>query len=123
MPPGLKEHYITVTTAQKPLILFHLIRSRMLKRVLVFTKSAKSTERLVKLLEELESEYCRLKPEAEWYSKSKRKEAVMRAFSSHLSSGERKGTLVDFGRQCFDMYVLIYLHWVKLSSERILSDS
>ena len=97
MPAGLKEHYITTSTARKPLVFFHLVLSREISNALVFTKSANSTARLVKLLEFLEETYHETRP--------KTKRSVIQAYSSDLSPSERRSILDRFKKQEIDMCV------------------
>lgn len=98
MPAGLKEYYITTSTMQKPLVFFHLIRSREIKNALVFTKSANSTSRLEKLFQYLEEAYCNMKPGS--------RKSIIQAYSSDLAPSERKTILERFKKQEIDMYVL-----------------
>ncbi|TFY55761.1 hypothetical protein EVG20_g9201 [Dentipellis fragilis] len=51
MPASLKEHMIVCESSQKPLVLFHLVQTHGVRNALVFTKSAESTQRLVRLFE------------------------------------------------------------------------
>ncbi|EJD06978.1 DEAD-domain-containing protein [Fomitiporia mediterranea MF3/22] len=100
MPPSLKEHYITTPTARKPLILFHLLHNRGISNALVFTKSAESTARLVKLLEYFEVAYLALSDTV-----NPPKRIVAQAYSSDLPSGERKNVLEKFKKQEIDILV------------------
>lgn len=72
---------------QKPLMLFHLIHVHGVKNALVFTKSAESTARLVRLLEFI----------GEAIGESGR--VYVRAFSSDLTAGERAHLLENFKNQ------------------------
>ncbi|KAI5835129.1 DEAD-domain-containing protein [Schizophyllum commune Tattone D] len=51
MPEGLTEHMAVCDPADKPLVFFHLITTHGIRNALVFTKSAESTTRLVRLFE------------------------------------------------------------------------
>ena len=46
---------IVCETAQKPLILFHLIHAHGVRNAIIFTKSAESTTRLVQLFQFFEA--------------------------------------------------------------------
>ena len=96
MPAGLKEHYITTSTSRKPLILFYLVHKRDVTNALVFTKSAESTARLVKLFEYFEEAYSSS-------LKTQTKRIVAQAYSSDLAPGERKSILDRFKKQETDM--------------------
>ncbi|KAF5366978.1 hypothetical protein D9758_003963 [Tetrapyrgos nigripes] len=89
MPATLKEHMIVCETSQKPLIFFHLVHSHNVVNALVFTKSAESTSRLVKLLEFVENSFA----------DSTRKPVTVRAYSSDLGAAERKSILDSFKAQ------------------------
>lgn len=95
MPSGLKEHYIATSTARKPLVFFYLIHSRLISNALVFTKSASSTARLVKLFEYLEEVHLVSHPSS--------KRTAIQAYSSDLSPGERRIILEKFKKQEIDM--------------------
>ncbi|KAJ8462924.1 hypothetical protein ONZ45_g17762 [Pleurotus djamor] len=92
MPTSLSEHYIVCPSSQKPLVLFHLVRSQQVTNALVFTKSAESTTRLVRLFNFLE--------EAD---KSKTP-MVICAYSSDLPASERRAILEKFKAQEIQMY-------------------
>jgi ATP-dependent RNA helicase DDX51/DBP6 len=106
MPAGLREHYAVASGTQKPLVLFWLLRARGLnrQRVLVFTKSAESTARLVRLLELLgQSVPAVNEPETaiETESKIETTGAVstsVKAYSSDLPPTERRAVLEGFKR-------------------------
>ncbi|KDQ19346.1 hypothetical protein BOTBODRAFT_62759 [Botryobasidium botryosum FD-172 SS1] len=88
MPATLTEHMIVCQTIQKPLMLFYLVHTHSVTNALVFTKSAESTTRLVRLFEFFEHA---------WASKEGgRKPVVARAYSSDLSNAERKSILEKF---------------------------
>lgn len=81
-----KEHMIVCNSSQKPLVLFYLVRVRQVYSALVFTKSAESTTRLVKLFELLE----------ENSSTTESKKLTVRSYSSDLPPSERKSILEQF---------------------------
>ncbi|KAI1797370.1 DEAD-domain-containing protein [Ganoderma leucocontextum] len=95
MPATLTEHMIVCESSVKPLMLFHLVHTRSVTNALVFTKSAESTTRLVRLFEFFESAH----------KESRSKSVVARAYSSDLAPGERKSILEQFKNQ--DIQVLI----------------
>ncbi|KAL5525610.1 hypothetical protein ACEPAG_6946 [Sanghuangporus baumii] len=101
MPAGLKEHYIATSTSRKPLILFHLVHKRDVTNALVFTKSAESTARLVKLFEYFEEAYF---GSLEIQS-TERRRIIAQAYSSDLPPGERKNILERFKKQEIDILV------------------
>ncbi|EEB08331.2 ATP-dependent RNA helicase Dbp6 [Schizosaccharomyces japonicus yFS275] len=53
LPAALQEHHVGVT-AEKPLLLYHLLRTQQLQNTLCFTKSNESAARLYRLLELLD---------------------------------------------------------------------
>jgi len=91
MPSTLTERMIISTSLQKPLMFFHLVHSHQVNNTLVFTKSAESTTRLVRLLETMfesaRSGNVGINP------------LVVRAYSSDLSANERKIILEQFKNQ------------------------
>ena len=87
---------VVCESSVKPLILFHLVHARSVTNALVFTKSAESTARLVRLFEFFESALS---------GSSQTKEIVARAYSSDLAPGERKAILEQFRNQDIQMYV------------------
>ncbi|KAF8972121.1 P-loop containing nucleoside triphosphate hydrolase protein [Flammula alnicola] len=90
MPSTLKEHMIVSESTQKPLIFFHLVHAFNVTNALVFTKSAESTTRLVRLFDFFEAERARnlnLTP------------LVVRSYSSDLPVNERKTILEQFKNQ------------------------
>ncbi|KAL5526408.1 DBP6 [Sanghuangporus sanghuang] len=101
MPAGLKEHYITTSTSRKPLILFHLVHKRDITNALVFTKSAESTARLVKLFEYFEEAYFGSLE----IQHTERRRIIAQAYSSDLPPGERKNILERFKKQETDILV------------------
>lgn len=78
------------TSLQKPLAFFHLVHCRQVNNALVFTKSAESTTRLVRLFELFESART---GDLEVNS------LVVRAYSSDLPAHERKTILEQFKNQ------------------------
>ena len=85
-----QEHMLVCSPADKPLMLFHLVHAHDVVNALVFTKSAESTARLVKLFEFFEAA-----PHAERQGTA----VVARAYSSDLSPSERKSILEQFKNQ------------------------
>jgi ATP-dependent RNA helicase DDX51/DBP6 len=83
-------------TMRKPLMLFNLIHSHSVINALVFTKSAESTFRLVRLLELFEKARLSEGPNA-------RKAVIVRAYSSDLSPSERKNLLQQFKNSEVDL--------------------
>ena len=75
----------------KPLMLFHLVHSREVTNALVFTKSAESTTRLVRLFEFFEA--------ANQQQGAGGTPIVACAYSSDLAPGERKSILDRFKNQ------------------------
>jgi len=90
---------IVCESIQKPLVLFHLIHSHNVTNALVFTKSADSTSRLVRLLELFEK--ARLSESSE--ESTHGKAVVARAYSSDLSPSERKNLLLQFKNEEVDL--------------------
>lgn len=88
---------IVCDASRKPLMLLHLVHSRGVKNALVFTKSADSTVRLVKLVQFFED--ARTKAA----SLVDQKPVVIKAYSSDLTAGERKTILESFKAQEIDM--------------------
>lgn len=79
-------------------MLFYLIRSLGVTNALVFTKSAESTTRLVRLFELMQSDEGR-------EGNAPLPPLVMKAYSSDLSPGDRRAILEDFKAQKIQMYV------------------
>ncbi|KAL1724352.1 P-loop containing nucleoside triphosphate hydrolase protein [Schizophyllum commune] len=90
MPEGLTEHMAVCDPADKPLVFFHLITTHGIRNALVFTKSAESTTRLVRLFEFFE------KARAEGDS---RPVTAGGAYSSDLGGAERRAILEKFRKQ------------------------
>lgn len=79
--------------SQKPLILFYLAHVHQVRNALVFTKSAESTTRLVKLFELFE----------ENSPMTGDKKLTIRPYSSDLPPSERKSILEQFKERKIDM--------------------
>ena len=88
-----QEHYLVCESSQKPLHLFHLVHELGVRNALVFTKSAESTTRLVKLFEFFES--SRLTSSTSVISAC--------AYSSDLPANERKAILEKFKNEELQM--------------------
>ncbi|PPR03678.1 hypothetical protein CVT24_007799 [Panaeolus cyanescens] len=86
MPETLSEHMVVVESSKKPLVFFYLVHNRDVTNALVFTKSAESTSRLVRLFEFFE----------EARSDKGLSPLVVRAYSSDLPNHERKAILEQF---------------------------
>ncbi|EGN99137.1 hypothetical protein SERLA73DRAFT_54272, partial [Serpula lacrymans var. lacrymans S7.3] len=86
MPATLREHMIVCASSEKPLVLFDLVQRHKVRNGLVFTKSAESTARLVRLFELFEKAVAG----------EGRLGVVAKAYSSDLSVGERRGILEKF---------------------------
>ncbi|TFK46117.1 DEAD-domain-containing protein [Heliocybe sulcata] len=97
MPASLREHMIVCDSAKKPLMLLHLIHHHGVRNALVFTKSAESTSRLVKLVEFFEDAWVASNPSAP--------KVAVRAYSSDLPPGERRSILDKFRKGEVDMLV------------------
>ncbi|KAG5652764.1 hypothetical protein H0H81_003702 [Sphagnurus paluster] len=93
MPSTLVEHMIVCESSQKPLMFFHLVHMHNVTNALVFTKSAESTTRLVRLFDFFE------KARAQHAMAGAVQEIVMRAYSSDLPASERKTILEKFKAQ------------------------
>ncbi|QRV89703.1 DEAD/DEAH box helicase [Ceratobasidium sp. AG-Ba] len=96
-PANLSEHMCVCSPAEKPLVLFHLIHAHGVRNALVFTKSAESTSRLVRLFEFFEA--------ARSVGRGNDKPVVMRAYSSDLSGAERKSVIERFKQGGIDLLV------------------
>ncbi|KAJ6577413.1 P-loop containing nucleoside triphosphate hydrolase protein [Mycena capillaripes] len=89
MPATLTEHMLVCESSLKPLIFFHLVYEHNVTNALVFTKSAESTTRLVRLFEFFDTtRRMGLGGEPSAY--------IARAYSSDLSPNERKTILDKF---------------------------
>jgi ATP-dependent RNA helicase DDX51/DBP6 len=91
---------IVCDSSQKPLVLFHLVHSVGITNALVFTKSAESTLRLVRLFEFFEA--ARSTGQGNDATQHK-KPVVVQDYSSDLSPSERKLVLGKFKAQKIDM--------------------
>ncbi|KAF8183978.1 DEAD-domain-containing protein [Pholiota molesta] len=90
MPSTLKEHMIVSASTQKPLVFFHLVHQFSVTNALVFTKSAESTTRLVRLFDFFEADRAKTLSLAP---------IVVRSYSSDLPVQERKSILEQFKNQ------------------------
>jgi ATP-dependent RNA helicase DDX51/DBP6 len=99
---------IVCMSFQKPLILFHLVHELGVTNALVFTKSAESTTRLVKLFECFETARGSFPGGP-----------VAHAYSSDLSAAERKIILDKFKSQEITMSVLTSLNLMPLTHCRV----
>ena len=88
---------LVCSSSQKPLALLHLVHAHGVTNALVFTKSAESTTRLVRLLEFFETSYASA-------TEGQKAKAVY-AYSSDLSAPERKSILEKFKSKEIDMFV------------------
>ncbi|RDB26213.1 ATP-dependent RNA helicase dbp6 [Hypsizygus marmoreus] len=93
MPSTLTEHMIVCESSQKPLMFFHLVHAHKVTNALVFTKSAESTTRLVRLFDFFE------KARARHAMAGSVQQIVVHAYSSDLPAGERKTILEKFRAQ------------------------
>ncbi|KAF7375202.1 ABC protein [Mycena sanguinolenta] len=93
MPATLTEHMLVCESSLKPLIFFYLVYQRNVTNALVFTKSAESTARLVRLFDFFDTAK-RMATGA-----SETSAIVVRAYSSDLGAGERKSILDKFKAQ------------------------
>jgi ATP-dependent RNA helicase DDX51/DBP6 len=92
---------IVCESSHKPLVLFHLVQTHHVMNALVFTKSAESTTRLVRLFEFFET------ARAVDHRGEDRQHVVVHAYSSDSGAGERKAILDKFKAQDIQMYVLL----------------
>ncbi|TFK28167.1 DEAD-domain-containing protein, partial [Coprinopsis marcescibilis] len=92
VPETLREHMAVVSPAKKPLMVFHLVHTHSIRNALVFTKSAESTTRLLRLFEFFE--------EARAAGDGNASERIVaKAYSSDSPPSERKSILEDFKAQ------------------------
>ncbi|KAI0925972.1 hypothetical protein AcW1_008259 [Taiwanofungus camphoratus] len=101
MPATLTEHMIVCESSQKPLMLFYLVHSRGVTNALVFTKSAESTARLVRLFGFFMSALAIMDDK----DRDGRPVAVAQAYSSDLAPSERKSMLEKFKSQ--EIHILV----------------
>lgn len=85
---------VVCSTYHKPLVLFYLVHKHGIADALVFTKSAESTNRLVKLFECFEN-----------VKGSGSARPVVHAYSSDLGLAERKSILEKFKSRKINMLV------------------
>lgn len=90
-----QEHMIVMESTQKPLAFFHLVHQLNVTNALVFTKSAESTIRLVRLFDFFEAERARNLNVAP---------LIVRSYSSDLLAQERKTILEQFKNQKIHMF-------------------
>ncbi len=90
---------IVCESSQKPLHFFYLVHAHNVLNCLVFTKSAESTTRLVRLFEYFEQ--SRANGHDDSY-----KPIVIRPYSSDLGAAERKSVLEKFKAQEIQMSVI-----------------
>jgi ATP-dependent RNA helicase DDX51/DBP6 len=96
--PCPQEHMLVCDTSQKPLMLLYLVHARRVTNALVFTKSAESTARLVKLIQAFEQSLALsmdVDPKSETSGIDKIT-VVASAYSSDLSASQRKMILERF---------------------------
>ena len=84
---------IVCDSSQKPLILFYLAHFRRVDNALVFTKSAESTARLVKLFALFEGNF----------PMTGNQKFAIQSYSSDLPPSERKSILEQFKERKIDM--------------------
>jgi ATP-dependent RNA helicase DDX51/DBP6 len=97
MPPTLSEHMIVCDSADKPLILFYMIHSLSVINVLVFTKSAESTARLLHLFKFFGTAHVS--------DISPPHRIVAEAYSSDLNPADRKFILDRFKNSEIDVLI------------------
>ncbi|KAJ3732156.1 DEAD-domain-containing protein [Lentinula guzmanii] len=97
MPATLKEHMVICSAYEKPLIFFHLVHAHNILNALVFTKSAESTNRLVRLFEFFQNARASETPNPT--------NIVARAYSSDLPVADRKTILENFKSQKIQILV------------------
>ncbi|KAH6913155.1 ATP-dependent RNA helicase [Coprinopsis sp. MPI-PUGE-AT-0042] len=98
VPDTLKEHMVVCSPADKPLIMFHLVHGHSIKNTLVFTKSAESTTRLLRLFEFFEEART-----ADGGPGDGR--VIAKAYSSDSAPSERKTILDDFKAQKINILI------------------
>ncbi|CAG7852587.1 ATP-dependent RNA helicase dbp6 [Serendipita indica DSM 11827] len=96
-PGTLREWMIVCESINKPLLLFYLAHKQQISDMLVFTKSAESTTRLLRLLGYFEDAMA----EREVGSKK----IIAEAFSSDLAPSQRKTVLEKFKAKQIDMLI------------------
>ncbi|KAJ7841322.1 DEAD-domain-containing protein [Mycena olivaceomarginata] len=98
MPATLTEHMLVCESSLKPLIFFHLVYKHNVTNALVFTKSAESTTRLVRLFDFFDAR-------RRMGTGGDPSAFVARAYSSDLSPGERKSILDKFKAKEIQIHV------------------
>lgn len=101
---------LVVPSSQKPLMLFHLVHAHNVKNALVFTKSAESTGRLVRLFQFFERARIQAQSQSSMDvdgAGQDAREVVVKAYSSDLGAAERRGLLEKLRDGTVDMYVPI----------------
>ena len=101
-------------TSQKPLMLLYLIHMRGVTNALVFTKSAESTARLVKLIQAFEQSLMSsmdADPTSD-ITGARRDTVVAEAYSSDLGASQRKVILDRFKSAEVGMCVGFHSHFV-----------
>lgn len=106
---------LVVPSSQKPLMLFHLVHAHNVKNALVFTKSAESTGRLVRLFQFFERARIQAQSQSSMDvdgAGQDAREVVVKAYSSDLGAAERRGLLEKLRDGTVDMYVPHILSFV-----------
>lgn len=113
--------------AQKPLMLLYLMHARGVSNALVFTKSAESTARLVKLIQAFEDSFTSSNSAMEVDGDGgdagaslSRKRIVAEAYSSDLSGPQRKNILERFRGADIGVYVACFLSFYAFYSRRFI---
>lgn len=89
---------IVCDSSEKPMMLFHLVHAHSVTNALVFTKSAESTTRLVRLFDFFEASRSK-------NGSDSRPRISIRAYSSDSGASERRTILEKFKAQEIQMYV------------------
>lgn len=100
---------IVCQASDKPLVFFHLVHAHGVSNALVFTKSAESTTRLVRLFEFFE--LTRQGKVVDGGDGLPSKPIVIRAYSSDLGVNERKSILEKFRAKEIQMWVFPLPLW------------
>lgn len=90
---------IVTDSLKKPLMMFHLVHAHNVTNALVFTKSAESTTRLLRLFEFFEE--ARIAASGD----SSATPVVAKAYSSDLGNQERRAILEDFKAQKINVLI------------------
>ena len=88
---------IVCESSRKPIMLFHLVHDHKVTNALVFTKSAESTTRLVRLFEFFEV----ARTQSNTYGTTS--SIIVRPYSSDLGTNDRKMILKKFRAQEIQM--------------------